>query len=106
MSEIREKNRETLIRHYGSDPDKAEYPEEVENLNGLLDTHTKILLESFHISEKLTNEEMEKINTIMCDFKTNFYGHGVEENAEYLEDIINKLTGVNNERSSNTTNRR
>jgi len=40
---------------------------------------------------------MEKINTIMCDFKTNFYGHGVEENAEYLEDIINKLTGASDE---------
>jgi len=92
MSEIREKLEDLLYKS-------------VINAEEIDITADK-LFKSFHISEKLTNEEMEKINTIMCDFKTNFYGHGVEENAEYLEDIINKLTGVNNERSSNTTNRR
>jgi hypothetical protein len=100
MSEIREKNRETLIRHYGSDPDKAEYPEEVENLNGLLDTHTKILLESFHISEKLTEEERELIR--LCKKHRHSLGASRQDMNELLN-VIDKLTGESNERSSNTT---
>lgn len=55
------------------------------------------MFREFHISEKLTDEEMKKTKEYLHYLTHEWLGHGVEAKAEYIENILNKLTGGNNE---------
>jgi len=83
MSEIREKLEDLLYKS-------------VINAEEIDITADK-LFKSFHISEKLTNEEIETTQEYLHYFKNEWLGHGVERKSDYLESIFNKLTGASDD---------
>tara|TARA_S200002703_G_C3767220_1_gene236180 strand:- start:485 stop:742 length:258 start_codon:yes stop_codon:yes gene_type:complete len=85
MSDIRERLSDILRVHY------------TDNVEDCIAT----LIDEFHISEKLTEEERELIR--LCKKHRHSLGASRQDMNELLN-VIDKLTGESNERSTNTTN--
>jgi len=72
--------------------------QEVElNVGKRIDFIIDELQANFHISEKLTDEEIETTQEYLHYFKNEWLGHGVERKSDYLESIFNKLTGASDD---------